>query len=254
MFTNSNPSLKLDHFVVHIDNDEAILNKLKQQIEPLGFPFEPTWGKGTSGFKAANIWIDRQYFEIIRLLDKNGGGWTRHWVEQYNQGKRGIYCIFLVTDKLDDVSQSIKTAGIEVQGPERISFKALFGLIKKTLPWRLVYLPKIPGTSLEIGFIQYDPDPKDRIKQFLVPNSDEKGIVGIPSATIFIPLNDEAIKFLTKIFPLYARKNNELLVHLKNGTLTFKNSDRIRVELIAETSNAKLQGNSFSFENVLVKT
>jgi len=67
--------MKLDHFVVHIDNDESILERLKQTIEPLGFPFEPKRGKGTKGFKAANIWIGRQYFEIIRLLRPDGGGW-----------------------------------------------------------------------------------------------------------------------------------------------------------------------------------
>lgn len=46
--------MKLDHFVVHIDNDEKILSDLKAKIEPLGYPFRPKAGKGTRGFKAAN--------------------------------------------------------------------------------------------------------------------------------------------------------------------------------------------------------
>jgi hypothetical protein len=33
-----------------------------------------------------------------------------------------------------------------------ITFKALFGLLKKSLPFRLVYTPPIPGTDLEIFF------------------------------------------------------------------------------------------------------
>ena len=49
--------IRLDHFVVNIDNDVEKLKALKRQIEPLGYPFEPTWGKGTKGFKVANIWI-----------------------------------------------------------------------------------------------------------------------------------------------------------------------------------------------------
>ena len=31
--------IRLDHFVVNIDNDLKKLKELKKQIEPLGFPF-----------------------------------------------------------------------------------------------------------------------------------------------------------------------------------------------------------------------
>ena len=43
--------IKLDHFVVHVDNDMNALNDLKDRIVPLGFPFEPKWGKGTKESK-----------------------------------------------------------------------------------------------------------------------------------------------------------------------------------------------------------
>ena len=87
------PTLTLDHFVVHIDNDPAILADLKKRLVGSGVPFEPEWGKGTKGFKAANIWIGRQYFEIIRILRPDGGGWVPRWVERHHRGRRGLYCV-----------------------------------------------------------------------------------------------------------------------------------------------------------------
>jgi hypothetical protein len=36
--------MQLDHFVINIDNEARILTKLKQDIEPLGFPFKLSWG------------------------------------------------------------------------------------------------------------------------------------------------------------------------------------------------------------------
>jgi hypothetical protein len=244
--------MKLDHFVIHIDNDETILSDLKRKIEPLGFPFEPKWGKGTAGFKAANIWIGRQYFEIVRLLKPDGGGWTKHWVERHNLGKRGIYCVFFATDNIDEVSEQLKSNGVKIQGPDRISFKTLFGLLKKTLPWKLIYTPQIPGTDIEIGFIQYDPDPKDRIKKYLVPNADENGIEGIDSASISLPLTDESISYLRKIFPHGNVSPDRYEVQMTNGTLTFLNSSTTTLSLKAKNTNPKYLGKRFDFQNVSV--
>lgn len=245
--------MNLDHFVVHLDNNPSVLNDLKSQIEPLGFPFEPDYGKGTKGFKAANIWIGRQYFEIIRLLSKDGGGWVPHWVTQYNLGKRGLYCIFIKTENLDDVTHGLRERGLDFKGPERISFKAFFGLIKKVLPWRMIYTPPIPGTDLEIGFIQYDPDPKDRIKQYLVPNSDEKGISGISSGIVSIALKDEVVEFLTKLFPYGIMEKSRFVVPLDRGNLVFRDSQDAQIYLKADAS-PNLRGNSFSIGNVVVNT
>jgi Glyoxalase-like domain len=193
--------MNLDHVVVHIDNNERILSDLKKQAENAGVPFEPSWGKGTKGFKASNIWIGRQYFEIIRLLKPDGGGWEERWVSSYNAGKRGVFCLFLQTNDIRSVANRLRADGLSIDGPKRQNFKGFFGLFKKTLPWELIYLPPIPGTDLEIGFIQYDPDPKDRIKQFLVPNAEENGIDGITSAEVVLPLSSEAREFLQQIFP-----------------------------------------------------
>lgn len=65
--------VRLDHFVINIDNDMKKLIELKKQIAPLGIPFEPTWGKGTKGFKVANIWIGLQYLEMVWLKKRTVG-------------------------------------------------------------------------------------------------------------------------------------------------------------------------------------
>jgi hypothetical protein len=248
-------TLKLDHFVVHIDNDEKILSDLKGEIEPLGFPFEPQWGKGTKGFKAANIWIGRQYFEIIRLLRPDGGGWVPKWIKRHSDGIRGLYCIFIATKEIEKIASNLKISGLQIQGPERITFKAFFGLIKKTLPWRLIYLPPIPGTNLEIGFIQYDPDPSDRIKQYLVPNSDERGITGVSSARVHLPLSDEARTYLQKLFPGGASSQNQFEIPLSSGHLIFEHQpDKVHVTLFVDSKDSQHPRGKFQFLNVAVQT
>lgn len=242
--------MNLDHVVVHIDNDERILSDLKQKAESAGVPFEPSWGKGTKGFKASNIWIGRQYFEIIRLLKPDGGGWEERWVVNYNAGKRGAFCLFLQTSDIRSVANRLCANGFSIDGPKRLSFKGFFGLIKKTLPWELIYLPPIPGTDLEIGFIQYDPDPKDRIKQYLVPNADENGIIGIPSAEVSLSLSEEARQFLQKLFPESKSSTHELVVTLDRGFLRFQNGDSVKINLNADTQKSELRGRSFSLTNV----
>lgn len=243
--------MNVDHIVVHVDNDERILNDLKKETEHAGVPFEPRWGKGTKGFKASNIWIGRQYFEIIQLLTPDGGGWEERWVASYNQGKRGAFCLFLQTNDIRSVATRLRSQGLAIEGPKRLSFKGFFGLIKKTLPWELIYLPPIPGTDLEIGFIQYDPDPKDRIKQFLIPNADENGITGIPSADISLPLSVESRQFIKKLFlDSIDAGGGEMYVPLNHGYLRFQDADIVKINLNAETQKPELKGKLFTLTNV----
>lgn len=46
---------RLDHFIIHIDNNPDIITFLKAILSELGFPFQLEWGKGTREFKEANI-------------------------------------------------------------------------------------------------------------------------------------------------------------------------------------------------------
>jgi len=246
--------MRFDHIVVHIDNDKNKLHKLQQMIAPLGIPFEPSAGKGTSGFKASNIWIGRQYFEIIRLLKPTGGGWVKHWVNRYNKGIRGTYCLFLVCDDIDKTSKTLRANGLHDASPERVTFKALFGLLKKTLPWRIIYTPVIPGTNIEIGFIQYDPDPNDYIKQFLVPNSDQNGIEGINSVSLSLELTQEAKNFLNMVLPAIEEKTTGLHIPLDDGgSFSFLNSHKTGVRLICKNADGRSRGWQFEFEDIEVE-
>lgn len=164
--------VRLDHFVINIDNDMEKLKDLKKQIEPRGFPFEPTWGKGTKGFKVANIWIGLQYLEMVWLKKKDGGGWKADWVEKYNRGHRGVIAIYLMTDQLDEIREELKRRGIPVSEPERVSFRCFFGLFKKTMPWRSIFTAPIPGTDLEICFGDLDhPEIMEKMKAYMVPSA-----------------------------------------------------------------------------------
>lgn len=226
--------MKLDHIVVHIDNNPAILTALKQQTDAQDIPFEPDWGKGTRGFKAANIWIGRQYFEIVRLLRPDGGGWPAPWVTRYNAGTRGLNCLYFSVEDIEATADMLTQTGIANDGPERLSFSLFFGLWTKVLPWRLIYLPPVPGTDFEIGFIQYDADPKDRMKRLMVPNADEHGVSGIASAMLEMPLSGLSMKFLKRVFPSGIEQNGEYKVALEQGNIRFVKQANTALHLYAQ--------------------
>ena len=244
------PSLELDHFVVHIDDAPNLLPDLKTRLATIDVPFEPDWGKGTKGFKAGNIWIGRQYFEIIRILRPDGGGWVDRWVERHHRGRRGLYCLFLKTDRLDDMLTRLRGAGIAVSDPERVTYRAFFGLFRKTMPWRMLYLPPIPGTDLELAFIAYDPDPKDVMKAHMVPNADANGITGVHDARLRLPLTDAARDFLQRIFPEATGMGDALTVPLRNGSMRIANADAIHADLHAKRERADGPSGTVTLENV----
>jgi hypothetical protein len=109
------------------------LKQLKERVEPLGLPFDPNRGKGTKGFKVGNIWIGDQYFEMPYLKNEDSGGWKKEWVEKYNKGKHGAYCLFIMTDELENEMKELKNKGVQIGEPE------LLGFLTKTLPWRSIY-------------------------------------------------------------------------------------------------------------------
>ncbi|GLV65942.1 hypothetical protein Bmyc01_46110 [Bacillus mycoides] len=99
--------LRLDHFVIHIDNDFEKINNLKKEFNKLNLPFNPKKGKGTKGFKVINFWSGEQYLEMLYLKNLEGGGWKSEWIDKYNQGKRGVFGICLFTDSLDEIKAGL---------------------------------------------------------------------------------------------------------------------------------------------------
>ena len=245
--------MHLDHFVVHVDN-ASIPTKLAPAIQAAGFPFDPKKGKGDKGFHATNIWIGREYFEITWLLNPSGGAWIPEWVERYNQGKRGIVCLFLRTEKLDEISKGIVDRGIPHR-VERTSYKIFFGLFTIKLPWRILLLPTLPGTNMEISFIQYDPGVSERFAKYLKPNSTEKGIMGIKNAQINVPDLKEAKSLIKGIFPDAVLEEAKIVIPLDEGAIEILPSQGSeRLILWAEKRSAEISAGSFQMEDVLVKT
>jgi hypothetical protein len=244
--------MRLDHFVVHIDQDQTKLESLKDKIVPIGFPFNPTSGKRTKGFQVANIWIGDQYLELIWLKTKDGGGWRKEWVEKYNRGLRGIFGLCLMTDQLDSLEKELRKRGVAASAPERITF----GLLRKSLPFRCVYTPPIPGADLQIFFLEMDSQEKYEFmrKYFMKPNAEKNGITGIKEAVVRCQFSEEAWKYIRAIFPTLSGDERMATYDMGKTKLHFVQSDEVglKVELLATTTNEDLVNGSFEIENVRV--
>lgn len=94
------------------------------------------------------------------LKKKDGGGWRADWVKKYNNGHRGIIAIYLMTDRLDEVREELKSRGIPVSESERVSFR-WFELIKRCIEhyphteWLDQTTDKIANFYEKIGFSEY---------------------------------------------------------------------------------------------------
>jgi hypothetical protein len=242
--------MRLDHFVVHVDNNIAKLKQLAAAATSAGMPFNPKKGKGTSGFRATNIWIGDQYFEIPWLRRHDGGGWKKEWVELYNNGQRGAFCIFLLTRNLRELKARLEAAGVAVN-EEKVSFKA-FGLFTKVMPWTTLHLPRLPGTNLEISFIEYEPICETWFAR-MSPNAKTNGIEGVLSGEIEVQDFEGASDFLRRVFPESRTMSDEFVASLEGGTLVVRRGSENRVTLFARSKEAKLVGKEFSFEDVTVK-
>lgn len=120
---------------------------------------------------------------MVWLKKRDGGGWRPEWVEKYNNGHRGINAIYLMTDNLDEIREELKSKGIPVSEPERISFRWFFGLLQKSMPWRRIFTDPIPGTDLQICYGEMDsPDFMEKMKAYMVPNASVNGIEGVKEA------------------------------------------------------------------------
>ena len=265
--------MRLDHFVIHVDNDAAILENLKKEIVPLGFPSDPGPEKSTQGLAVSNIWIGEQYLQIVRLLQPLVRGWNHRWVERYSEGKRGVFSIFIAVKELDEVHEGLVERGIESPEPEpkqslvkttKGILEAVTGFLgleqskqKKISPWRSLNLPPIPGTDMDISFLEYHEDSEKDIKTLMKPNAKEYGITGIHRAKIYLPLWEDGIRFLQKVFPQLIGATTQQKVELKEDELLFFRSDPeagLKVKLEATSEQKKYTAKKFQIENVEIKT
>jgi hypothetical protein len=246
--------LRLDHFVIHIDHDPKKLNELKMQLDEYDIPFDPEKGKGTSGFKVANLWIGDQYLELPYLKKADGGGWKQEWVHQYNRGRRGIFGLCLYTDSLDKMKQELIERGVELEGPERVTFKMLGGLLKKSLPFRKIYTKPIPNSDLQFMFLQMD-DPKKFAftrKYFMKPNTEEVGIISINEAFVMKDFSNEEWGFINNVFPQLKGNRFKKTMDMGETKLHFVQDPKhqLSVDLRAKANNKNYENIEIEIENV----
>lgn len=244
--------MRIDHLVINIDEKYQKDTDTIKDIRESGFPYEPTWGKGTRGFKASNIWIGNEYFEMIHLIHPKGGGWVKEWVDLYNNGHRGLICLMIDCDDLDTQYKRLLKAGVSITEPKYLTFKWMFNLITRTMPWRNSYLPFFQGIPLQIGLQQMkDEKSTEWMRSYMVPNSRDNQIEGIQKIIIQGHLTETDHKILEALFPQLTLTEQEIIIPLShNQHLIFQENDCYSVQVITYTSNHQLLDKSTKIENI----
>lgn len=243
--------MKLDHIVINIDEiyqkDKGIINEIRSK----GFPYEPNWGKGTSGFKASNLWIGNEYFEMIRILKLTGGGWVPEWTRKYNEGHRGMICLMLDVDDIDTTYCYLHSKGLLVTHPKWLEFKWFFNLFTRRMPWRNCYIPFFDGVPFQIGF-QEMKDEKSRtfMRQYMVPNSRDNEINGINKIIIKGQFTENDFYMISTIFCNRAfRDELSLKVQLTlNQSIEFMKAPFYQIEIYTDSNKRTF----FEIENIKV--
>lgn len=246
--------LRLDHFVVHIDQDPQKMMFIQEWMDENGIPFDSERGLNTKEYKIANLWIGDQYIELSFLKKNNANGWKKEWVDQYNLGKRGIFGICLYTDSLDEIKEGLINREVMFEGPERVTFKRLWGLKKKSLPYRTIYTKPIPNSDLQIMFMQMDSQEKLKFtrKHFMHPNTEEVGIVSIEEAIIIKDFSIEEWCFIENVFPNLQGNYQKKTLDMGKTKLHFIQDPlhELSVELKAKSENHLYENIEFEIENV----
>lgn len=246
--------MKIDHLVINVNEEYQLDRETIEVIRKNGFPYEPKWGKGTKGFKVSNIWIGNEYFEMIRLLNQNGGGWKPEWVTHYNNGHRGLICLMIDVENLDAEYQRILNKGINITEPKYLKFKWFFNILTRTMPWRNSYVEFFQGVPMQIGFQQMkDKKALDFMRSYMVPNSKENGIKGINKIVIWGDFTKKDYDLIQKVFKTSKRENDTIYVSLLEGQkLIFKKGNSFYTEVYTNRDTEGSYENKIEIENVQV--
>lgn len=245
---------KLDHLVLNIDEAYQKDSKIINEIVNSGFPYNPTFGKGTKGFKASNLWIGNEYFEMINILKPDGGGYKDEWVKLYNEGHRGLVCLMLDTDNINEVYSSIKEKNIKITTPEFLKFKWFFNIFTRTMPWKNSYIPFFEGVPIQIGFQQMKDDKsRNFMNQYMVPNSRDNNILGIKKVVIRGNFTSTDLYLINKIFNVNITNSIPLTIKLKDDQeLIFERSNKYHVDIFTQCLNEEFNNKCISIENVTI--
>jgi hypothetical protein len=245
--------MRFDHIVIHVDNDIQKLSALQQALNPHGYPFDPTQGKRNKEIWVSTINVGNEYIEIVRLLKPTVRSWMPLWVNAYERGQRGAFCVFIEVEDVERTAVALKKGGIPARGPAVLTYPALFGLLNLESPYFIYYLPTFPGSSLQIALMQYKkPAARESFQVGLYPNASEKGINGIRRVEIQLPTLDDSMDMLRKVFPDLYLENYAWAVQLEKTRLVFGQSPDAdtHVRLCTVTSQKALLGKEFQIDNV----
>lgn len=243
--------LKIDHLVIQVDDkyQEDLIQA--DEIRSIGLPYLPKKGKGTKGFQASNIWIGEEYFELVRIKRADGGGWIKDWTKRYNEGERGMICLFLDTNSMDALYTKLKNVGMTK--PEKLKYKFFFNLLSISPPWVNAYLPYLEGAPFQIGFQQLeDEKTKQAMQKKMKPNSRENKITGIKKIEIYGNYSRKDREFLYGLFTTTGDITKGALTwQLKDQqTISFINDTNYKVKVYVEKQNEQIAGGSTRIENV----
>lgn len=249
--------MRLDHIVIHVDNDPKQIEALKDSINAHGYPFDPDKGRRSSELRTSNINIGPDYLEVVRVLKPNAQSWMPVWVRNYDTGLRGAYCIFIEVEDVERTAVALKKAGVRARGPAVLTYPAFAGILRAESPYFIYYLPNFPDSHLQIALMQYKAkDGRETFQLGMVPNAEENGIKGIRKVEVELPNLDESMDMLEKVFPELRMENGEWVAVLEKQRIVFRRSldaeTHVRVHTV--TSQRAHVGQKFTIDNVEVIT
>lgn len=248
--------MRIDHVVLHIDNDPMRLQAMKNSLTNLGYPFDPQSGKGNNEFRASNINIGSEYLEIVRLLKPNAQSWMPLWSRNYDNGQRGAYCIFLEVEDAERMGVALKKSGVRTRGPAVLTYPGMFGLLRMEAPYTIYYLPNFPDSPLQLALMQYKPRGRETTQAGLTPNASDHGINGIRRVEVELPNLEESMDMLMKVFPDLRLEGETWVVQLEKQRFGFLQSaeNKTRVKITTIASQRSAVGRAFRIDNLEVNT
>lgn len=249
--------MRIDHIVVHVDNDPLKVNTLSSAINAQGFPFNPEAGRRSFDYRVNNINVGNEYIEVVRLVRPKTSSWMPLWTNEYNKGERGVFCIFLEVDDVERLAVAIKKAGIRARGPAVLTYPVLLGIIHTETPYFIYYLPNFPDTPLQLAIMQYKkPSQRESFMAKLQPNSEQNGINGVRKVEIELPNLDGSMDMLQKLFPDLHHEHDEWFTMLEKQRVIFRRSadQQAHVRVSAVASQRAYLGKKFQIDNLEVVT
>ena len=239
---------------MNVSSDVQESKEMIERIRLAGLPYEPKRGKGTKGFKVANIWIGNEYLEMVRIKKVDGGGWIPKWTEKYLKGHRGLIGFALDVDDIEATYQSLVNSNVKVSKPEPLKFRWFFNLFSKTMPWKNAYLPEFEGVPFQFFLQQLDNEKtKLYMQKYMVPNSIEENIHGIVEVIVYGNMTDNDKSILRALFKDYKEHEGKILITIGNQLITFVESENHYVEVILDCSNELYSSKEVKIENVIIR-